>query len=588
MRFAWPPFAATSTKAIKLCTLLQVEAELDSDVLAGRYRITGELGSGTTSTVWRAMDPKLNRPVAIKVLRRHLVDDESFRGRMEQEARLIASLQSPNIVSIFESGWCEAGPYLVMELVAGPSLRGLLSQSGPLPIEVVESLASDLLEALTQAHHRGLIHRDIKPANVLLTSEGVAKLTDFGITRALDGTRVHTIPGTFLGTVAYSSPEQLEGREIGPQTDLYSLACVLYECLLGAPPFIEGDVGRIAIQQRFADPVPISERRPETPEPFALAIMRGLAKDPAERFASAAEMAEALGLHQTGDLIQAVPRTAVAPRHRRLLAWILGGVALIALAAGGLILAELDRESSPASLIAGHELRPGQSLVSPNDKYQLTMRATGALILTVASTGEPLWSSGTTGHHHAYATVQADGNFVIYPRGASAPAPGEPTDALFSTLTQAGPDAQLNLLNDGDVVLMAGHRTLWQSGSGPRLLGSQLRVHEGLHPQQMLQSPNGRYSLIDDGWTGKLELLEGGCRLWQTPTRGVPASVAVLESTGNLVLYAPVSREVWSSETALGPDAEIILTDSGSLTLSDGSTDAWQAPLPTSHRSCSG
>ena len=208
-------------------------------LLADRYELLGIIGTGGSATVWRATDRRLKRPVAIKILQPRYALDATFQRRLEREARHIASLQCANVVSIYDVDSTVETPFIVMELVEGISLRDLLDYAGQLPVARVLAIADDILSALVSAHESGLIHRDIKPANILLERRGPAKVTDFGISRSIAQTTDITIDGLFTGTIAYSSPEQLSGDPVGTTSDLYSLGCVLYECLCGSPPFGE-------------------------------------------------------------------------------------------------------------------------------------------------------------------------------------------------------------------------------------------------------------------------------------------------------------------------------------------------------------
>ncbi|HVA06779.1 MAG TPA: protein kinase, partial [Acidimicrobiales bacterium] len=264
-------------------------------VLAGRYELRTRIGSGGMAAVWGAYDRRLGRDVAVKILSESLADDERYRTRLEREARHIASLAHPNIVVVHDVGVEDNQPFIVMELVKGKSLRQLLSESSPLQPEKVAALASDVLAGLGHAHEAGILHRDIKPGNILVTDSGVSKLADFGIAKATEETVDLTDSGAILGTVSYASPEQLSGNVLGPPSDLYSLGGVLYECLAGHPPFVADNIAALVSQQQFARPEPLQSVSSGSPDELRMAIMRALEKDPARRFASAAEMKRGLG-----------------------------------------------------------------------------------------------------------------------------------------------------------------------------------------------------------------------------------------------------------------------------------------------------
>ena len=257
-----------------------------SRVLGGRYALQEVIGTGGMATVWRAGDEVLGRDVAVKVLSPQYAADPGFLARFEREARHAARLSHPRLVTVFDCGVDSQTPFIVMELVAGRTLRQVLDEAGMLPPDEAVVIAAAVCEALEVAHAAGLVHRDIKPANILLAG-GEVKVLDFGIARAADpgdGTRT----GAVLGTAAYLSPEQASGRPAGPAADLYSLGCVLFEMLTGAPPFAADSAVGLAYRQVHDDPGPPSARRPGLPGRLDQITARLLAKDPAGRPSSAA------------------------------------------------------------------------------------------------------------------------------------------------------------------------------------------------------------------------------------------------------------------------------------------------------------
>jgi len=250
-------------------------------VLGGRYALLGELGAGGMATVYRARDEVLGRDVAVKVLSPQFAADPGFLARFEREARHIAALSHPRIVTVFDCGIDRNTPFIVMELVAGRTLRQVLDEIGPLSPRGAVTVAAAVCEALEAAHAAGLIHRDIKPENIVL-SGGEVKVLDFGIARTQDGvgaTRTHAV----LGTAAYLSPEQASGGPVGPRADLYALGCVLYEMLTGAPPFTADSAVGVAYRQVHDDPGPPSALRPGVAAQLDWITARLLAKDPADR-----------------------------------------------------------------------------------------------------------------------------------------------------------------------------------------------------------------------------------------------------------------------------------------------------------------
>jgi serine/threonine protein kinase len=584
-------------------------------LLADRYELLGVIGTGGSATVWRALDRRLNRSVAIKILQPRYALDAAFRRRMEREARHIASLQCANVVTVYDVDSTVETPFIVMELVEGISLRDLLDYAGQLPVARILAVANDVLSALVSAHESGLIHRDIKPANILLERHGPVKVTDFGISRSLAQTTDITVDGLFTGTIAYSSPEQLSGDPVAAASDLYSLGCVLYECLCGSPPVEANEASHAAFQQRFAEPPSIESRRKDVPPTLAAAVMRALEKNPGNRFNSASDMRRALqDVTESVDREQASTTTVDAQEnrgrsarglrvgHRRFrspsktaLAASLALVAVIIVTVA--LLVSSGPGAEPSTLRAGSALHGGDSLMSPNGRYRVIMQAGGSLVTEVVHTGEPIWSTGTEGNPNAYAVLEKDGNFLVQSGGKSAPASVQPSNPLYQTGTGGHLGTTLHLLDDGNLVLTRSRSGtwLWQSGSVSGSQGSRLTAGEGLHPGQYLRSHNGAFELSNDGWTGQLRLNAAtavSCLLWTEPTVGDKASVAALLPDGNFVMYGPVSRLTWSTKTAGNPSAQLVLGDNGSLSLLSASGKtlwrAGEAPSATGNARCPG
>jgi eukaryotic-like serine/threonine-protein kinase len=269
--------------------------------VAGRYVIVSRLGAGGMSTVFKANDTVLERPVAVKLLAEHLADDEAFVARFRREALSAARLQHPNIVQVFDSGQDPESQrhYIVMEYVDGPSCADLLRERRELDIELTVRAIRDACHGLDYAHRAGVIHRDVKPGNLLQAQETwITKLADFGIAKAAEQTRITQV-GSILGTAAYLSPEQARGDEAGPASDIYSLGVCAYQFLTGRLPHEYGSLTELALKQQ-QDPVrPVREYRPEVPPALDQAVRLSLDPDPGYRYASALDMADGLeaGLH---------------------------------------------------------------------------------------------------------------------------------------------------------------------------------------------------------------------------------------------------------------------------------------------------
>ena len=272
--------------------------------VAGRYVIERRLGAGGMSTVFMAKDTVLERPVAVKLLAEHLADDENFVYRFRREALSAAKLQHPNIVQVFDSGQDPASHrhYIVMEYVDGPSAADMLREHKQLGIDETVRLVRDACHGLDYAHRAGVVHRDVKPGNLLFAKEmGATKLADFGIAKAAEQTRITQV-GSVLGTAAYLSPEQARGEEAGPASDIYSLGVCAYQFLTGRLPHEYTSLTELALKQQ-QDPVePVSDYRPEVPAELDDAVRLALERDPAARYSSALEMAEAIEAGARGEV----------------------------------------------------------------------------------------------------------------------------------------------------------------------------------------------------------------------------------------------------------------------------------------------
>jgi Protein kinase domain len=298
---------------------------LESGTEFGGYRIEGLLGRGGMSEVYRASNPRLGNTIAVKLLTRELGRDEIFRERFVRESQLAASLNHPNVIPIFDAGEADGLPYIAMRYVEGSDLQELLTREGALSVEAAISIVAQIGAALDCAHEKGLIHRDVKPANILIESNGESVphvyLSDFGVAKHGGSRSGLTSTGQFVGTVDYIAPEQIEGKGLSGATDVYSLACVLYQTLAGAPPFDrDTDVGMI--YAHLVEPPPaITERRPDLPVELDAVLARALSKRPADRYQSCRELVTAVrqavgvasGATVSGGTGSRAPATRLAP-----------------------------------------------------------------------------------------------------------------------------------------------------------------------------------------------------------------------------------------------------------------------------------
>lgn len=258
----------------------------------GRYQLLSLLGEGGMGEVWRARDTVIDRVVAIKVLSAKLSKDEEFQRRFRREAHAAARLETPHVVPIYDYGEIDGRLFVTMRLIKGRDLAAVLAD-GPLDPPRAVRIIGHVAEALRAAHEIGLIHRDIKPSNILLDDRDFAYLIDFGIARIADDTRM-TKTGNTIGTFAYIAPERLDLKgDEDARVDIYSLACVLYECLTGEPPFAADTMPRLVVAHMSSPPPRPSIARAEVPAEVDDVIATGMAKDPDQRYATTVELAEA-------------------------------------------------------------------------------------------------------------------------------------------------------------------------------------------------------------------------------------------------------------------------------------------------------
>jgi serine/threonine-protein kinase len=281
-------------------------------VLGERYEIGGVLGRGGMAEVHRGRDLRLGREVAVKVLRSDLARDPSFQVRFRREAQAAASLNHPAIVAVYDTGEDRTGsgatPYIVMEYVEGETLRDVLRREGRLSPERAMSLSADICGALDFSHRNGIVHRDVKPGNVMITPQGTVKVMDFGIARAVsDSAATMTSTAAVIGTAQYLSPEQARGESVDARSDVYSVGCLLYELVTGAPPFTGDSPVSVAYQHVREDPRLPSSINPEIPPELDAILLKAMSKNPANRYQSAADMRNDLLRAIAGQRVEATP-----------------------------------------------------------------------------------------------------------------------------------------------------------------------------------------------------------------------------------------------------------------------------------------
>jgi serine/threonine protein kinase, bacterial len=278
--------------------MIAVETYQQSDplvgvVLDGRYRVDTLIATGGMSAVYRGLDRRLDRPVALKIMDSRYAGDSQFLTRFQREARAVARLKDPGLVAVYDQGIDGHHPFLVMELIEGGTLRELLTERGPMPPHAVAAVLGPVLGGLAVAHREGLVHRDVKPENVLISDNGDVKIADFGLVRAIAEAKI-TSTSVILGTAAYLSPEQVSTGDAGPASDVYAAGILTFELLTGSTPFTGDSALAVAYQRMDHDVSRPSAVIGGVPAQFDRLVLRATSRDPANRYTDAGEMAAEL------------------------------------------------------------------------------------------------------------------------------------------------------------------------------------------------------------------------------------------------------------------------------------------------------
>jgi streptogramin lyase len=360
------------------------------------YRPEELIGQGGMGVVYRARDLRLKRTVALKVMAPELAADERFRERFAREAELAMSLEHPNVVPIHDAGELDGRLYLVMRLVEGTDLRALLREEGALEPRRALAIVAQVAHALDAAHAKGLVHRDVKPSNVLLDRDEHVYLADFGLTRSF-GSNSST-DGPSVGTPAYLAPEQIEGQEINGRADVYSLGCLLYECLTGAPPFAASSRLAVAWAHLEEEPPSVTERRAELAPPIDAVVRKAMAKDPNDRYPTCGELATAaeaaLGLQRRRQ-----------SRLRR--AFLVVAVVAVIAAAVGLFATRAGGDAAPAEVARNTIVR-----VDPKTNRVAAVVDVGKFPGATAAAGDRVWAYNFT--DETVSEIDARTNDVVH------------------------------------------------------------------------------------------------------------------------------------------------------------------------------
>jgi serine/threonine protein kinase len=340
---------------------------LQSGQMLGPYRIINQIGQGGMATVYKAYQPSMDRHVAVKVLPSQLAESTEFVKRFQQEARTIARLEHPHILPVFDYGESDGTAYFVMRYLEAGTLKDRMVEGRPLPINEIDRIFTQLTDALSYAHSHGVIHRDLKPANALVDSDGNLFLTDFGIAKLLESASPRlTQTDAIMGTPAYISPEQAQAQTVDQRSDIYSLGIILYEMVTGRVPFT-ADTPLAIILKHISDPMPLpSALKADIPAPIEQVILKALAKDPQDRFATAAEFLAAWkrALNEkdyvprdsktistpASSPLTPVPVAKAAPKSGRSAGWVVGclvGACLLLAVGGGAMFLASNWQSLP-------------------------------------------------------------------------------------------------------------------------------------------------------------------------------------------------------------------------------------------------
>lgn len=371
-----------------------------SRMLGERYEIESQIGQGASSVVWRGRDTRLDRAVAVKRLLPHLAADPVAAARFEREARTAAALNHPGLVTVYDSGADQDGPWIAMELVDGETVAAALTRTGRFGFERAASIGIQVARALDHAHQVGIVHRDIKPANIMLRSDGRVQVVDLGITTGLDTDSRLTSTGMVLGSLTYLAPEMASGSPASAVSDIYALGVVIFEMVTGTAPFPGGTLAEVIMAHQAVTPPSLG---PLAPAWLDQVVVRCLAKNPVDRFASMAEMASALaaggrptaetteiraGTETAVMMTAPIPESKPEPRHRT--GWVFGLLGALGLA---LVVLAVEGPKPVAAPLPATTPTTAQATTTDMTTTPITIASTTVTTLPVPTTPDDLVSS---------------------------------------------------------------------------------------------------------------------------------------------------------------------------------------------------
>ena len=495
----------------------------------GPYQIVAPLGEGGMAAVYKAYQPGMERYVALKVLPRNYADDAQFLARFQREAKLLAQLQHPHILPVFDFGQAEGYTYIVMPFIQSGTLTDQLKGS-PVPLARIRQIITQVGEALNYAHARGMIHRDIKPSNILIDESGNCLLTDFGLARMVEDAVNLTSTGTIMGTPAYMSPEQGSGSKIDARSDIYSLGVVLFEMATGRVPY-QAETPIAVVFKHVQDPLPPARSiNPDLPEAVELVILKSLAKNPEDRYQTAADMVRAI-------------QAAIPESH------------IFAAAAATTTVAQKPAgEPAPVpTLLASAASKPAKEEKPPSESgVELGMQPT---MIAKPKRGTPAWIWAVIGI--VLLAVIAGGGFMLFGRGSAA----EPTKATAAVLPTKAANAT---------------RVPTKTPVPPYLI----KAVGVMPPGFTLLSDNKLYR-FEVHADGELVLYDNYSNktMWSSKSKGEPEAL-VMQDDGNLVLYAKNGSVIWATnKTGKKGNYYLQLQDDGNLVVYQGIAGTEVTPI---------
>ncbi|HWH12747.1 MAG TPA: protein kinase [Solirubrobacteraceae bacterium] len=527
--------------------------------LAGRFELADIVGRGAMGTVYRATDLVLRRPVAVKLLAGSLLEDPRSVARFEREARAAASLAHPGVVAVYDTGVDDGSHFIVMELVRGRSLAAMIGHDGPLDADSAVAIAGAVADALGAAHAAGLVHRDVKPGNVMVGDDGVVKVLDFGIARALEQTAL-TQTASVVGTAAYMAPEQALGDPADARSDIYSLGCLLHALLLGRPPFVGPGAPAVTHQHVHVDPAPLRQSNPLIPAALDALVLEMLSKSPDDRPQTAADIRDRLARIPTAGAVDPTTRPAGAfdPTTRA------GAVdPTRRVARGEATHVRVPRVPSPGPVTAIRSPPASPSHTkATRGRGRLTAAAAGLALLAGLAVAYAV-TAGDAGRHSPPAATTRSGAARTTTAGAAAStAHGATTAGSASTPTQPATSPTVPATTAPTQTTPApGANAVAGAAAGLTTLVAQAARIGAISPEAATQLTSGLSAIA-----GAADA--GASNNAQQALTDLTRRVQALESSGQIsaIIAAPLNAALGGLSTALGAGGPTVSGSPGQQT----------------------